>query len=400
MLTQEQLEARRAGLGGSDIAGIIPDPNSKTGYVSPWTTAASVWLDKKGRLPPKPENEAMWWGSQMEALVARRFTELTGLQTVNHNAMIRDGVLLANLDRLIIPPGEKIAAYKGEIRTNMIFEAKTASTSWDDAKVAEILENGLDRYEVLDGWQGIPAYYKTQCYHYLGRVPTAEKIYLACRSSAPVRGYARADFKVYVLCRDDEIIKAQDEYARWWWEEYIVGDKIPEPTSEGEAKLVWRYATPGKTVVAAPKIVTAFARYRRADAEEKDASARKEKAKLAIEKALGEKDTLVADEEGKIVLATWKQGKDKVTTTTDWKAVAEALSAKVENGAETLKALAKEHTTTETKPGNRTFLGKTTQAVEDFMANIPDDGEDDEDTNDSDGAAPQAPEASANTTAA
>lgn len=51
MITEEQRLARRKGLGGSDIAGIVPcDPErpTKTGTLSPWATQVQIWDSKVG----------------------------------------------------------------------------------------------------------------------------------------------------------------------------------------------------------------------------------------------------------------------------------------------------------------------------------------------------------------
>lgn len=67
MLTQEQLEARRAGIGGSDIAAVCG--------VSRWRSPMDVYLDKIGAAGPLEQNEPMYWGSKLEAAICERFAE-------------------------------------------------------------------------------------------------------------------------------------------------------------------------------------------------------------------------------------------------------------------------------------------------------------------------------------
>ena len=317
MITEAQRLERLQGLGGSDIAAIIPCRESANGFLSPWATEVTVWLEKKGRTAPQNESEAMWWGSEEEALIAKRFTELTGKKTQNYNFTIHDGCLLSNLDRLIIPQSG-VAAFKREIRATEILEAKTTGSLWADASVVEILENG---YEVLDGEAGVPAYYQTQVNHYLGRVATAEKAYVAVKASIPCKGYSRTEFKVYLIKRDDAIIKAQDEYARAWWEKYIVGDKMPEATCVAEAKALWTFSRPSKSVVAIPEVLTALKKLAAAKADIKEAEKRKDEAQTIIENALTTNDTLLGPD-GKTTLATWKS-----KFTTDWEKLARAKGA-------------------------------------------------------------------------
>lgn len=346
MITEAQRIERRQGLGGSDIAGILG--------ISPWNSPVDVWLDKKGLAEPKQENEAMWWGSQEEDLVARRFCELTGKRTVNHNFMIHDGCLLANFDRLIIPDGAKVAAYHGEIRTDQLFEAKTASQEWEDAPVVEVLDNG---YQVLDGEIGVPQHYLTQLAHYMGRAPSADRIYLAVKAAIPFGRFARTEFKVYVLKRDQELIDAQDAFARNWWAEYIVGDRKPDATNEAEAKKLWRVSKLGTTVVAVPDVLLAWRDYRAAKEMLKDAEKAVGDAETKIKNAMKETEALVGSD-GKTVLATWRSAKDKVSTVTDWEKLARDKGVTAEEIAAA--------TTTVTKPGSRTFLVKSSAAVVEF----------------------------------
>ena len=380
MITQAQREERRTGLGGSDIAGIIPDPDSPTGFVSPFTTEVEVWNSK---LHPedteKEETEAMYWGNAEEDLVARRFTQLTGKRVVNHNRMIHDGCLLANLDRLIIPDGAKIAAHMGEIRTNELFEAKTSGKDWNPADTVEELPNGC---KVLDGEAGIPRYYLTQCNHYLGRVLQADKIYVAVKMAIPMVFFARTDFRIYVLRRDQELIDMQDAFAREWWDRYIVKGDKPEPRTEGDCKILWRRSRPETSITLTNPLFTAWNDLRTAKQMLKDAEEAKAKAETELKKAMGEKESILGPD-GKTVLATWKSAKDKTVTTVDWESVARSLNpteselAAVETTWESLakaKGATEEQiaaaTTTVVKPGSRSFLPKFTDKIIKYAATI------------------------------
>lgn len=63
------LAARK--LGSSDSPAILG--------LSPFDTTYQMWALKLGMLPPKPETEAMYWGTVHEPNIARRFGDLTGL---------------------------------------------------------------------------------------------------------------------------------------------------------------------------------------------------------------------------------------------------------------------------------------------------------------------------------
>lgn len=346
MITEEQRKARMGGIGGSDVAAILG--------ISPWKTPVDIWLEKKGLADSSAiQSEAIWWGNEEEALVAKRFTELTRLKTVNYNFTISDGCLLANIDRLIIPDGQSIAAHKREIRTNQFLEIKTSGCEWDEAPIVENI-NGCN---VLDGDIAVPPHYCAQIFHYFGRMPSAEKAYVAVKAAIPFGRFSRTEFNVYVLRRDQELIDEQDAFARGWWEKYIVGDRRPEATNEDEAKKLWRVSKPGSTTVAVPDVLLAWRDYRAAKEMLKDAEAAVGAAETKIRNAMKEAEALVGSD-GKTVLATWKSAKDRVSQVTDWERIARDKGVTDDE----IKAA----TTTVTKPGNRSFLVKSSASVVEF----------------------------------
>ena len=61
-ITHEQwLAARRKGVGGSDSAAVCG--------LSRYSSPLEVWLQKTGRKPATPDNEAMQWGRLLEPIV-------------------------------------------------------------------------------------------------------------------------------------------------------------------------------------------------------------------------------------------------------------------------------------------------------------------------------------------
>jgi len=67
MEREQWLEARRKGVGGSDIAAICG--------LSRWRGPMDVYLDKIGAAGPDDPNEAMYWGSAIEQLLLTRFEQ-------------------------------------------------------------------------------------------------------------------------------------------------------------------------------------------------------------------------------------------------------------------------------------------------------------------------------------
>ena len=136
---------RNTGIGGSD-AGVILGVNK-------WKTPFQLWQEKTGAAEAEDlsGNEAVYWGTVLEPLVARRFEEETG-KKVHRRGTLQDTehpFMLANVDRWV--QGENAGL---EIKTANAF----AGSDWEDDEV--------------------PPSYIAQCTHYMA-VTGAEKWYIA-----------------------------------------------------------------------------------------------------------------------------------------------------------------------------------------------------------------------------
>jgi putative phage-type endonuclease len=85
MLTPEQLEARKSGLGGSDAAAALG--------LSPWKSPLELYLEKRGEVEPVEGNERMRWGSLIEPVIREEYARRTGLEVVAPVAMVRHRTL-------------------------------------------------------------------------------------------------------------------------------------------------------------------------------------------------------------------------------------------------------------------------------------------------------------------
>lgn len=70
---EDWLAARLKGVGGTDIATLMG--------ANKYQTIFDAWSDKTNPNPVEESSEAMWWGSQTEALTVERFEQETGLTT-------------------------------------------------------------------------------------------------------------------------------------------------------------------------------------------------------------------------------------------------------------------------------------------------------------------------------
>ena len=318
---EEWLAERKSGIGGSDAAAVL-------GF-SPWATPVNVWLDKTGRAEPKEETEAMRIGTELEDFVARRYCQETGRTVQRFNKMIHKGCLLGNFDRLVVPDGEKVASHMGEVRTNRLLECKTSSREWDGVA---------------------PIYYEIQVFHYMGLEPRLQYADIACLF------LNRKHFEIFGVKRDDEVINAMQEKLTAWWEEYVVGNKMPPPTNETDCKLLWARSNPGKTIESTEEIRAKLEEYNARKSDEKAAKEAAAALQSDICAFLGDSEVLLGAD-GKPIL-TWKSAKD--TSKTDWEALARWMYAQNHTVTEVpAEWIAK---FTKTTPGSRRFTPKATKA--------------------------------------
>ncbi len=192
MSREEWLERRRHTIGGSDASGIV----GLSRYATPYT----VFLDKTGRLPDKPDNEAMRQGRDLEDYVAKRWEEATGKKVRRLQAMLYNPLYPfahADVDRMVV--GEDAG-----------LECKTTAT-------LDIRQfNGVD----------FPEKYYAQCVHYMA-VTGAKRWYLG------VLVFGRGFF-VFTLERNQAEIDALMMAEAAFWEK-VENDTPPAPDGSDAA---------------------------------------------------------------------------------------------------------------------------------------------------------------------
>lgn len=181
---EEWLENRMKGIGGSDAGAILGFNQYKSPYY--------LWCEKTGRITPKPDNESMRQGRDLEDYVARRWMEATGKKVHKSGFSYQSKehpYMLANVDRLVV----------GE---NAGLECKTA--------------NALTRTRYDKG--DIPASYYAQCMHYMA-VTGMDKWYIAVL----VLG---KEFYFFEVERNEEEIEALIQQEHKFWN-YVKTDQEP-----------------------------------------------------------------------------------------------------------------------------------------------------------------------------
>jgi putative phage-type endonuclease len=272
------LEARKSGIGGSDIAAILG--------LSPWKTAVDVWLEKTGQTPAVEPNEAMHWGNVLEHVVARHYQNTTGRKVQRVNSLLRHTKhewAIGNIDRAVLAPGSRATAKDGILRgAEGILEVKTASAY----KAGE--------WGTPDDDDAIPTHYVAQAMWYLG-----------------ITGLEWCDVPVLIggqryLCklveRDDETIRGMLERAEQFWRKHVLERIPPEPKTGEDALKLFPHDS-GRTVEASEQALAMLDRARELKAQIKALED-------ALDSAIGGLKGYMLDASaltlGGDVLATWK----------------------------------------------------------------------------------------------
>lgn len=244
MAREAWLEARRGSLGGSDAAAVLG--------LNPYASPYSVWAEKTGRVPDKPDNEAMRLGRDLEDYVAARWQEETGKKTRRVNAMLYNPAFPfahANIDRWVV----------GE---NAGLECKTTSV--------------LNLKQFKGG--EYPDSYYAQCLHYMA-VTGAARWYLAVL-------VMNKGLFCFTVERDEAEISAllQREEAFW---RLVERDIPPEPDGTAATEEALRGIYPGGAAIELTGQEALFTRYAALTAKKSDAEAELAQLKQTLMEKLG-----------------------------------------------------------------------------------------------------------------
>ena len=259
-------DARRTGIGGSDVAAILG--------LSKWKTPLQVYQEKRGELlSDQPDNDAMRWGRYLEPVVRQAYADATGHEVRVLDQMVRHpryDFMLANLDGYVLP-------HNGPRR---VFEAKTARAA--------------------DGWgkpgsDQVPQQYLLQVQHYL-----AVTGFVVADVAVLIGG---SDFRIYEVPEDRELQDMLCDACAEFWERVQRGQP-PEPVTVADAVARWGRSSHAALVPASDEAQDAIQVLRAIKAQREVLDRQEDAAKAIVMKALGDRDTLV-DSTGR-TLCTWK----------------------------------------------------------------------------------------------
>ena len=190
------IEARRTGIGGSDIGAILG--------VSPFKSAMDVYLAKTEPNPSDEQTELTYWGHALEPVIIKRFEEEHGLP-VERPDIVRHPEhewMVANLDGIIT--GEKPGVL--EIKNVNQFAAK----AWG--------EEGSDE---------VPLAYVAQCAWYMAVMDFDYAIVAAL--------FGGNDYREYRIDRDPDLEKSLIRIGSEFWHAFVVPRNPPAPANEKDA---------------------------------------------------------------------------------------------------------------------------------------------------------------------
>jgi putative phage-type endonuclease len=325
------LQARRAGIGGSDIGAIIG--------LSKWKSPVDVWLDKTGRTEPDMEmSEPAYFGIELESFVAAEYSKRSGNKVQRVNQIIKHpqrAWMLANIDRAVVADGSRARVDKFGTMDGIkgLLECKTASAY-------------LER-EWSDG--SAPLAYVAQCQWYMA-VTGAEWCDLAVLIGGQKYVCHRID-------RDESLIDAVIEAGRQFWFNNVIADLPPTPRTPEETLALFPTNSRDDLVVASDDIMHALGAYQLLKQQAKSVDDEMAVVKAAIQSFIGSHSG-VCDPQGS-PLATWKQSKPSQKT--NWKdAAAEIKAELIEAGhddlADIVRDIINKHTTEQ--PGARPLIIK------------------------------------------
>ena len=271
MLTVEQRENRKNGLGATDAAVIMG--------LSPYKTPYELWLEKTSR----KEEEAILTDCRLrlrhahEETIAREYATQKEVKLKRVNQTVyhpRFDFMLCHLDRVVIGGKKKIV------------ECKSSSgfmrPLWG--------ESGSDQ---------APLHYILQVQHQLA-CWQAEEADIAALIDID-------DYRIYPIPRNEKIISRIESACERFWHEHVLTDIPPPPTNRADLKLMFP-TNNGKFITASSEAKGFIDLINALKFDIKNMEEDKEKAEKSLLEIIADNDGLL-DPEGKII-ATFQANKN------------------------------------------------------------------------------------------
>lgn len=250
ILTQDQLDLRKKHLGASESAAVLGE--------SPWATANDVYWRKvcPEAIDDEDPTDAMRAGTRLEPAILDFAQEELGVAIARGFPTLVDpkGVILC-----CTPDGKVEGRNEG-------VEAKMSSQAgeWGEA-----------------GSEEIPSQYIIQCQQQM-HVMGWDLVHV------PVLLVAfRADWRMYCVHRNDDLIAEIVERCEGWWTDHVVARKPPEDSPPPESILKRLHRGSGSRVILGENGIKLVAEWEAAKAVEKEAENKAEYAKRRVLELFG-----------------------------------------------------------------------------------------------------------------
>lgn len=267
MITEAQLEARKLGIGGSDMPIILGLSSYKTPY--------QLYMEKLGLvLSSTDETPAQYWGTQLEHIVRNEFAKRNNVRIDLPETFIHSEYtfLRGNVDGFI-------SAW------NAVLEIKCSSGfmahQWGE-----------------DGTDIIPLQYLVQVAHYCA-VAEAECAYIAVLIGGN-------DYRQYKYTRDLALEARLIDEAKLFWM-CVETQMPPEPINQVDLRLMYPKHNPDKTKTIAPEVEQQLIAMLDIRNKKKRLEEAEDKTKFNIMQYMEDAECLT-DSEGR-PLVTWKSSK-------------------------------------------------------------------------------------------
>lgn len=287
----EFLARRKQGIGGSDIAAVCG--------LSPWRSPLDVYYDKLnialaadgyGKSYPVGETAALWWGTELEALIAKAYMQAYGEKVCRYNKLLvhpQYSFFIGDVDRLIYDDGKfPFNPHTGEITTSTALEIKTSRYASD--------EWGEPESDV------IPLMYLLQVQWYMGLAKNLQKV-----RTVPL--FCGSEMRRYTIHRDNGIIAKLHEAGYEFWTENVMKQVPPPPRSYEEVKRCYP-AVSGRALLATIEVERSARKLKKVSNLRLKLEKSEKQLKDEIAVAMGQNEELTLPD-GKVI-ATFKDSKN------------------------------------------------------------------------------------------
>lgn len=295
---REWLEARRKGIGGSDVAPIFG--------LSKYRTAVDVYEDKLGLRPERTQTAPQRFGLLLEDAIARAFVEDSGILVrkvrggIRRAKHVRTFPMIGSFDREAYGANVPAGGALVEIKTSRIGEGYAKSDEWRD----------------LPAEKRVPTDAFLQIQHYLevARYEVAFVIVLV----------AGSELRTVEIPRDQEVGRDLVEEEGRFWRDYIEAGVVPPVSAEDQAYLLRRFPEAIESeIVATADVELDLDLFFELDAEIDRLVEERDAAKARLKSFMGAAKKLVAGSGS----ATWSRFE---RSTTSWKEYASVLESAIE----------------------------------------------------------------------